>query len=104
MHEQCAHCDRQRQRQKRTTVEAALLTRREAAAYLGISEQTLAIWKCSGRYTAPIMLQNSASLCLGGSKVTDTKCHVNRVAIDVDAFDERPNYIALPVPIYTAEI
>lgn len=30
-----------------------LLTRREAAAYLGVSEQTLAIWKCTGRYSLP---------------------------------------------------
>lgn len=30
-----------------------LLTRREAATYLGISEQTLAIWKCTGRYNLP---------------------------------------------------
>jgi excisionase family DNA binding protein len=28
-----------------------LLTRRQAAAYLGVSEQTLAIWKCTGRYS-----------------------------------------------------
>ena len=28
-----------------------LLTRREAAAYLGVSEQTLAMWKCTGRYS-----------------------------------------------------
>ena len=27
-----------------------LLTRREAAAYLGVSEQTLAVWKCTKRY------------------------------------------------------
>jgi len=30
-----------------------LLTRREAAAYLGVSEQTLAVWKCLGRYNIP---------------------------------------------------
>lgn len=30
-----------------------LLTRREAATYLGVSEQTLAIWKCTGRYNLP---------------------------------------------------
>lgn len=35
----------------RTPVE--LLTRREAADYLGVSEQTLAIWKCTGRYKLP---------------------------------------------------
>jgi excisionase family DNA binding protein len=32
-----------------------LLTRREAAAYLGVSEQTLAIWKCTGRYDLPYL-------------------------------------------------
>ncbi len=30
-----------------------LFTRREAATYLGVSEQTLAIWKCTGRYHLP---------------------------------------------------
>jgi len=30
-----------------------LLTRREAAQYLGVAEQTLAIWKCTGRYNLP---------------------------------------------------
>ncbi len=30
-----------------------LLTRREAASYLGVSEQTLAIWKCTHRYNLP---------------------------------------------------
>ncbi len=30
-----------------------LLSRREAAAYLGVAEQTLAIWKCTKRYDLP---------------------------------------------------
>ncbi|MFN8658166.1 MAG: helix-turn-helix domain-containing protein [Candidatus Obscuribacterales bacterium] len=30
-----------------------LLTRREAAAYLGVAEQTLAVWKCTGRRFLP---------------------------------------------------
>ena len=30
-----------------------LLTRKEAAEYLGVSTQTLAIWKWSGRYPLP---------------------------------------------------
>lgn len=34
-----AHCD--------------LLTRRQAAAYLGVSEQKLAVWKSKGRYVLP---------------------------------------------------
>lgn len=32
-----------------------LLSRRQAAAYLGVSEQTLAIWKCAGRYQLPFV-------------------------------------------------
>ena len=30
-----------------------LLSRKEAAAYLGVAEQTLAIWKCTKRYDLP---------------------------------------------------
>ena len=33
--------------------ESDLLTRKEAAAYLGIAEQTLAIWHCTKRYDLP---------------------------------------------------
>jgi len=32
-----------------------LLTRREAAAYLGVAEQTLAVWKCTGRRSLPFV-------------------------------------------------
>jgi excisionase family DNA binding protein len=32
-----------------------LLTRRQAAAYLGVCEQTLAVWKCTGRYQLPFV-------------------------------------------------
>ena len=32
-----------------------LLTRREAAAYLGISEGTLSVWACTGRYQVPYL-------------------------------------------------
>ncbi len=32
-----------------------LLSRREAAAYLGVAEQTLAIWKCTKRYALPFV-------------------------------------------------
>jgi excisionase family DNA binding protein len=31
-------------------VRSELLSRAEAAAYLGVAKQTLAIWKCSKRY------------------------------------------------------
>lgn len=33
--------------------ESELLSRKEAAAYLGIAEQTLAIWHCTKRYDLP---------------------------------------------------
>ncbi len=32
-----------------------LLNRREAAEYLGISKQTLAIWNCTGRHQVPFV-------------------------------------------------
>jgi excisionase family DNA binding protein len=32
-----------------------LVSRRDAARYLGVSEQTLAIWKCTGRYSLPFV-------------------------------------------------
>ena len=31
-----------------------LLTREQAAAYLGVSPRTLAVWKCTGRYGLPV--------------------------------------------------
>ena len=34
---------------------SALLTRQEAAEYLGVSAQTLAIWKTTGRYALPVV-------------------------------------------------
>jgi excisionase family DNA binding protein len=35
--------------------ESNLLSRKEAAAYLGVSEQTLAIWRSTGRYKLPVV-------------------------------------------------
>lgn len=32
-----------------------LLSRREAAAYLGVKQQTLAVWLCTRRYEIPIV-------------------------------------------------
>ncbi len=32
-----------------------LLTRKEAAEFLGISEGTLAVWKCTKRYPLPVV-------------------------------------------------
>lgn len=36
-------------------IDQVLLTRKEAAAYLGVTTQTLAIWKCTGRYSLPVV-------------------------------------------------
>lgn len=30
-----------------------LLNRKDAAHYLGVTERTLAVWKCTGRYNLP---------------------------------------------------
>ena len=32
-----------------------LLTRREAAAYLGVTPETLAVWHCTKRYPIPVV-------------------------------------------------
>ena len=32
-----------------------LLTRRQAASYLGLAVQTLASWRCTGRYGLPVV-------------------------------------------------
>ena len=34
-------------------VHSDLLTRRQAASYLGVTERTLAVWKCTRRYDLP---------------------------------------------------
>jgi excisionase family DNA binding protein len=35
--------------------QSELLSRKEAAAYLGLTEQTLAVWKCTKRYDLPVV-------------------------------------------------
>ena len=35
--------------------QSELMSRKEAAAYLGLAEQTLAIWKTTGRYNLPVI-------------------------------------------------
>lgn len=36
------------------TFNSGLMSRKEAAAYLGVAEQTLAIWKTTGRYNLKV--------------------------------------------------
>jgi predicted DNA-binding transcriptional regulator AlpA len=38
-----------------TNLNDKLLTRKEAAEFLGIKENTLAIWHCSKRYKLPVI-------------------------------------------------
>lgn len=35
--------------------QSELLTRRQAAEYLGVTEGTLAVWACTGRYMLPVV-------------------------------------------------
>jgi excisionase family DNA binding protein len=35
--------------------QSELLTRREAAAYLGVTPETLAVWHCTRRYPIPVV-------------------------------------------------
>lgn len=44
-----------RPRKPRPSGNSELLTRREAAVYLGVTEQTLAVWHCAGRYDLPVV-------------------------------------------------
>lgn len=55
-----------------------LLSRREAGAYLGVSEQTLAIWKCTGRYNLPYLKIGR----LVKYKVADLDAFLDRVKHD----------------------
>lgn len=36
-------------------IQSELLSRREAAKYLGVTEHTLAVWKCTKRYALPVV-------------------------------------------------
>ena len=38
---------------KNTQIEDRLLTRQEAAEFLGVTVSTLAVWACTGRYDLP---------------------------------------------------
>ncbi len=57
-----------------TTLSSGLLTRAEAASYLGLKEQTLAAWATAGRYDLPF--------CKCGRLVRYRKS-------DIDAFLDR---------------
>lgn len=46
---------RKRKSVRTTAGKSELLSRREAAEYLGLKEQTLAIWKVTGRYEIPVI-------------------------------------------------
>ena len=36
-------------------IQSELLTRKEAAAYLGVTPETLAVWHCTKRYPIPVI-------------------------------------------------
>lgn len=37
------------------SIESELLSRKDAAKYLGVTEHTLAVWKCTKRYALPVV-------------------------------------------------
>ena len=45
--------DRNSPRRTSDALSNRLLTRKEAARYLGVAAQTLAVWACMGRYSLP---------------------------------------------------
>lgn len=54
-----------------------LRSRREAAGYLGVAPQTLAVWACTNRYALPLVKIGR---------------HVKYRQSDLDAFIERNTY------------
>ncbi len=61
--------------------QSLLLSRKEAAAYLGVAEQTLAIWKTTGRYSLPVVKigrDSTASLTSTPSSPAASKSTSNR--------------------------
>lgn len=62
---------------RQTTTHEMLRSRREAAAYLGVAPQTLAVWACTQRYHLPLVKIGR---------------HVKYRQSDLDAFIERNTY------------
>lgn len=42
-------------KQNTVRVQSDLLSRKEAAAYLGVTPETLAVWHCTKRYSLPLV-------------------------------------------------
>lgn len=60
---------------------ASLLTRREAAAYLGVSEHTLAVWRSTGRYDLPVVKMGR----LAKYRLSDLDAFIARRTVGGDA-------------------
>lgn len=56
----------------------ALLTRKQAADYLGIKESTLAVWACTKRYDLPVVRVGR----LVKYRLTDLEAFVDRQTIN----------------------
>jgi excisionase family DNA binding protein len=54
MDQTCTHCAA-RHAALSLSAQSGLLSRKEAALYLGVSENTLAIWQSTGRYSLPMV-------------------------------------------------
>lgn len=51
----CTHCAAKHAVHDLYPPQSGLLSRKEAALYLGVSENTLAIWQSTGRYSLPMV-------------------------------------------------
>lgn len=51
----CTQCAAHHAARSFSAPQSGLLSRKEAALYLGVSENTLAIWQSTGRYSLPMV-------------------------------------------------
>lgn len=65
-----------------------LMSRREAAKYLGVAEQTLAVWKCNKRFDIPVI--QVGRLIKYRRADLDRFLHANTVEIRADSEEVTP--------------
>ncbi len=75
-----------------------LLSRKEAAEFLNIKEETLAVWKCTHKYQLPVI--KVGRLCR--YRMEDLQAFISRRTVCADTYAESPltrgrNLIVKPV-------
>ena len=87
-------------RRKANLQNRELLTRREAAAYLGVAEQTLAVWACAKRNNLPVIKVGR----LSKYRRRDLDCFLNSNTVSVGASTEEPAVPKLKAPAVRSKI